>query len=164
MDDSPDRNVAEDLFPAKLIGDEKKRHSSFFRTVLDPTSEEADPYPQAPRVVDIPLDPITAGIVTESQSIAIFDLVFLRLNPFINLFDPFLHSFQYVRSKSPFLFTTLLTAGCKFFQPEQYKACKKLAQELAGRAFIEGWKSVETVQAFACLTYWHDPNDNVSFK
>lgn len=92
----------------------------------------------------------------------LFDAIFLRLNPFINLFDPQLHSVNYVRSKCPFLFTALITAGCKFFEPTLYKECVHLAHELAVRAFAEGWKRVEVVQAFACLTYWREQDDNVS--
>ncbi len=106
-------------------------------------------------------DPITAGIVNEKEVQDLFDLVFLRLNPFINMFDPTLHTVSYVRSRCPFLFTTLVMAGCKFFRPEKFKECQKLSQEYAIRAFSEGWKRVEVVQAFACLTYWKDPTDNV---
>jgi NDP-sugar pyrophosphorylase family protein len=106
-------------------------------------------------------DPITAGIIDEDEAKVLFDLIYLRLNPFINLFDPTLHSVPYVRSKCPFLFTTLIMAGCKFFKPEVFKQCQKLANEFAIRAFAEAWKRVEVVQAFACLTYWKDPDDNV---
>jgi hypothetical protein len=95
----------------------------------------------------------------ENQATVLFDLVFLRLNPFINLFDPALHSVHYVRSRCPLLFTTLLMAGAKFFKPEIYRPCQKLANDLAVRAFAEGWKSVEVVQAFACLVYWREPDD-----
>jgi hypothetical protein len=91
----------------------------------------------------------------------LFDAIFLRLNPFINLFDPTLHTPTYVRSKCPFLFTTLIMAGCKFFKAEKFKRCQKLANEFAIRAFAEGWKRIEVVQAFACLTYWKEPDDTV---
>jgi hypothetical protein len=50
-------------------------------------------------------------------------------------------------------------AGAKFFKPEMYRPCQKLANELAVRAFAEDWKSVEVVQAFACLVYWREPDD-----
>lgn len=106
-------------------------------------------------------DPITAGLISEDKAKMLFDAIFLRLNPFINLFDPQLHSVNYVRSKCPLLFTTLIAAGCKFFEPSLYKECLHLAHELAVRAFAEGWKRVEVVQAFACLTYWREQDDNV---
>ncbi|THH20938.1 hypothetical protein EW146_g495 [Bondarzewia mesenterica] len=169
-EDDGERN-GEGMFPAKLIRRENQRHS-FFKTILNPeheppaTSATSDKgntgAPYMASSISSPhelSDPVTAGIIDDGYAKVLFDLLFLRLNPFINLFDPALHSTSYVRSKSPFLFTTLIMAGCKFFKPEAYKACQKLAHEFAVRAFAEGWKSVEVVQAFACLTYWKEPDD-----
>jgi hypothetical protein len=166
-DEEPERND-DNIYPAKLIRRENRRNS-FFRTILNPQDApgpEPSPSrgslspPHAPAASGL-ADPVSAGIMDEEQARLLFDLLFLRLNPFINLFDPALHSVNYVRSKSPFLFTVLLMAGCKFFKPELFKQCQKLANDFAGKAFIEAWKSVEVVQAFACLTYWKDPDDNV---
>ncbi|KAG5645860.1 hypothetical protein DXG03_005202 [Asterophora parasitica] len=168
-EEDPDRND-ESIFPEKLIRRENQRNS-FFRTILNP--EEAPPssgHPNHSASLTPPTrlapvssglnDPITAGLITEEDAKVLFDVIFLRLNPFINLFDPALHSVAYVRSKCPFLFTTLIMAGCKFFRPEMFKQCQKLANDFAVRAFAEAWKRVEVVQAFACLTYWKDPDDN----
>ena len=169
--DDDDRNN-ESFFPAKLIRRENQRNS-FFRTILNPEESPAASGPSnrgtsytPPQIRLAPLpsglnDPITAGIISEEGAKMLFDLIYLRLNPFINLFDPALHSVTYVRSKCPFLFTTLIMAGCKFFKPEIFKPCQKLANDFAVRAFSEAWKRVEVVQAFACLTYWKDPDDNV---
>ncbi|KAF9475325.1 hypothetical protein BDN70DRAFT_257801 [Pholiota conissans] len=169
VDDEKDdfERVDEPLFPEKLIQENKR--NSFFRTILNPdtqpsaaprsTSFTPPPNTVTPVPVSIP-DPISLGYVTEKDVQDLFDLVFLRLNPFINLFDPTLHTVSYVRTRCPFLFTTIVMAGCKFFKPDKFKECQKLAQDLAVRAFAEGWKRVEVVQAFACLTYWKDPTDN----
>lgn len=172
IDDEDEDNDAGDdgMFPAKLIKRENRRHS-FFRTILNPEHEsptspsnsvlgESDLLRPAPTPSDLN-DPISAKIINEDDAKVIFDLVFLRLNPFVNLFDPALHSVTYVRSKCPLLFTTLIMAGAKFFRPEIYRDCQKLANDLAVRAFAEQWKRVEVVQAFACLTYWKEPDDNV---
>ncbi|KAI0029400.1 fungal-specific transcription factor domain-containing protein [Vararia minispora EC-137] len=162
--------------PAKLISKENQRQP-YFKTVLNsedsPTlsyqhrssavpAGRPSPYPYVipdPTLQPDIQDPISAGIVDEDNAKVLFDLIFLRLNPFINLFDPALHSVSYVRSRSPFLFTTLLMAGCKFFKPESFRQCQKMAHDLAVRAFAENWKSVEVVQAFACLCYWKEPED-----
>lgn len=167
-DDTSDR--AEDsIYPVNFIQQEHQRNS-FFRTILNPeetpSSSVRGSYspPQTPAAPTGLSDPVSAGIVDEEQAKVLFDLIFLRLNPFINLFDPSLHSVSYVRNKSPFLFTVLLMAGCKFFKPELFRQCQQLANEYAVQAFREGWKSVEVVQAFACLTYWKDPDDNVSCR
>ncbi|CAK5264068.1 unnamed protein product, partial [Mycena citricolor] len=173
----PDMDMDEDdeadsehraLFPAKLIRKENQRNS-FFRTILNPTESSSAVVALPSRPSYSPpattrptsySDPINTGILDEDGAKVLFDLVFLRLNPFINLFDPALHTVQYVRSKCPFLFTTLIMAGAKFFRAEIFKSCQKLAHELAVRAFADALKSVEVVQAFACLTYWKDPDDN----
>ena len=177
--DSQGRSPVE-LYPAKMI-----RKENFFKTILNnpedavpslssggfrgssrspPVSSPYHKHAQShssskPFSAPFGPDPITTGIMDENQATVLFDLVFLRLNPFINLFDPALHSVHYVRSRCPMLFTTLLMAGAKFFKPEMYRPCQKLANELAIRAFAEDWKSVEVVQAFACLVYWREPDD-----
>ncbi|KAF8892684.1 fungal-specific transcription factor domain-containing protein [Infundibulicybe gibba] len=168
-EEDADRND-EDVFPAKLIRRENRRNS-FFRTILNPEETPADnahisrsnSYTPPHRVAPIPAgleDPITAGLINEEEAQVLFDAIFLRLNPFINLFDPALHSVSYVRSKCPFLFTTLIMAGCKFFRAlALFKQCQKLANDFAVRAFAEAWKRVEVAQAFACMTYWLDPDD-----
>ncbi|KAG6833202.1 hypothetical protein H0H87_010265 [Tephrocybe sp. NHM501043] len=175
IDDEDDAEQNEEaIFPQGLIRRENQRNSSFFRTILNPEAESTSPNgqtnhncpltPPLARLAPMPdglNDPITAGIITEEDAKVLFDAIFLRLNPFINLFDPALHSVTYVRSKCPFLFTTLIMAGCKFFRHDLFKQCQKLANEFAVRAFAEAWKSVEVVQAFACLTYWKEPDDNV---
>lgn len=168
-DDDPDR-TEEAFFPEKLIRMENQRNS-FFRTILNPeeapatvpqrSSSFTPPQNATPAPTGLN-DPISAGIITESDAKMLFDAIFLRLNPFVCLFDPALHTVSYVRAKCPFLFTTLIMAGCKFFKAEKFKECQKLAHEFAVRAFAESWKRVEVVQAFACLTYWKDPDDTVS--
>jgi hypothetical protein len=170
-DEDPERSE-EVMIPAKMINKENKRQS-FFRTVLGP-EHETSPHsagpsayqPPPPRnivVSNTPIDPLTAGIVNEDDVKVLFDLLFLRLNPFINLFDPSLHTVNYVRSRCPFLLSTLIMAGCKFFKPELYKQCRKIAHEFAVLAFAEGWKRLEVVQAFSCLTYWKEPEETVRF-
>ncbi|EGO21638.1 hypothetical protein SERLADRAFT_351153 [Serpula lacrymans var. lacrymans S7.9] len=163
----------ESMFPAKLIRKENQRNS-FFRTILNPEHESPSTLlsqtsrnglANSQSLTPAPLpsglqDPISAGLIDETKAKVLFDAIFLRLNPFINLFDPALHSVAYVRSKCPFLFTTLIMAGCKFFEPSLYKECLKLAHDMAVRAFADAWKRVEVVQAFACLTYWREHDDN----
>ncbi|KAJ8483340.1 hypothetical protein ONZ45_g14640 [Pleurotus djamor] len=146
-DEEEDRNV-DGLFPAKLI---RKERNSFFRTILNPTETPASvesstnrqPYNPPPRPPTNGLnDPVAAGLIDEKEAQVLFDLIFLRLNPFINLFDPALHTVAYVRQRCPFLFTTLIMAGCKFFKPQLHQQIQKLANEFAVRAFQEQWKRV----------------------
>lgn len=187
LDDEYDREKTEEnIFPAKLIQKEQRKNS-FLKTILNP--EPYDPTtsrppsershtvddtrarsPHVPRHTSPPAsallglqtlqDPVAAGIMDERRAEILFDLFFLRLNPFINLFEPALHTVSYIRSRCPFLFTTIIMACCKFFAEELYRHVQQLANEFAVKAFAEGWKRVEVCQAFACLTYWRDPDDN----
>lgn len=179
MDYDDDEDAADpqdgQLFPAKMIRRESQRNE-YFRTVLN-TSDSAtranggeapdsmNNTGKLPSSMFAPeQDPISAGVMTEDQAKVLFDVFYLRLNPFINLFDPSLHTCQYVRAKSPFLFTAILMASSKFFRAEAFKQCQRMANELAIRAFAEGTRTVEVVQAFACMTYWKDPDDTVRLK
>ncbi|KAI0075803.1 hypothetical protein K474DRAFT_1663798 [Panus rudis PR-1116 ss-1] len=178
-DEESDKSC-EGMHPVNLIRKESERNS-FFKTILNPedadplrsaTSSQKSPSPTrsptaSPASVPFDLgglqDPITAGLITDRDARIFFDYFFIRLNSFINLFDPALHSVDYVRTVSPggqFLFTTIIMACCKFFRPNLYQDVRRLANEFAARAFLENCKSVEVVQAFACLTYWKEPNDD----
>lgn len=137
---------------------------------------------RAGRAVAREQDPVDEGLVTMEDAKELFELYavllplgtsvspntldyqtrfFQHLNPFICLFDPELHTVEHVRAKCPFLFTCLIMAGCKFWKRDKYKKCQMLASKLAVTAFSQGWKSVEVVQGFACMTYWKDPTDTV---
>ena len=102
--------------------------------------------------------PVATGIIPEADVSTYFDAFFVHLNPFINLFDPALHSPNCIRSRSSFLFTAMLMAGCKFFCSASYPAVRRLAHEWCVYTFGEGTKRGKTVQALACMTYW-DPRN-----
>ncbi|TFY64439.1 hypothetical protein EVJ58_g2615 [Rhodofomes roseus] len=172
------------MYPARVIK-QNSRNSSFFKTILNPADEAPvarssgasersfSQNPPSPHTSAQPStsvaslfadgqtlkDPVEAGLLAEDEVINLWDMFYLRLNPFINLFDPALHTYSYVRSKCPFLFTAFIMACCKFFKPEMYQPVLRLAHQFAVRAFAENWKRVEVVQAFACMTYWKEPDD-----
>ena len=173
------------MYPARVIK-QNERNSSFFKTILNPADEtpvprssgasdrsnsqhsRSPPYTksQPPTSTNSLFadsqtlkDPIEAGLLAEDEVKKYWDMFFIRLNPFINLFDPALHTYEYVRAKCPFLFTAFIMACCKFFKAEMYQPVLRLAHQYAVRAFAENWKRVEVVQAFACMTYWKEPDD-----
>lgn len=82
-----------------------------------------------------------------------------KLNPYISQLDPHLHSLKYVRQKSSFLLSAVLTAASKSFEPALYPSMLAHADKLFMEAFRRGDKSAETVQAIMVLTYWKEPND-----
>jgi hypothetical protein len=81
------------------------------------------------------------------------------LNPYICQLDPVLHTFDYVRQKSSFLFTTILTAAAKSFNIALYRDLHEYAEALLADGFRRGRKSVEIAQAVLILTYWKEPED-----
>ncbi len=153
--------VAEPARPPSGSPADRSSHYQPKAPSQSPTRSHGSPQPKpySGLFAYAPKDPVAASIIPEADVAKYFDAFFLRLNPFINLFDPALHSPDYVRSHSPFLFTTMLMACCKFFCPASYPAVRRLAHEWCVFAFAEGTESVETVQALACMTYWKEPAD-----
>lgn len=105
-------------------------------------------------------DPISKGVVNLHFATDLFEGFMKHLNPFISQLDPTLHTFQYVRGMSSFLFTAILAAAAKLLHPALRKTLLSHAEELFLESFRSGAKSVETVQAILILTYWKEPRDN----
>ncbi|KAJ5775579.1 uncharacterized protein N7511_000590 [Penicillium nucicola] len=106
-----------------------------------------------------PDDPIRCGLVSYELALRLFESFMTKLNPFVSQLDPHLHSFEYVRQKSSFLFGAILTAASKSFETSLYPSLHEHAEKLYMEAFRRGDKSAETVQAIMVLTYWKEPND-----
>lgn len=87
----------------------------------------------------------------------------LVLNPYISQLDPELHTFTYVRHKSAFLLSSILTAASKVFHPIVYAQLYEHSQDLSMLAFRRGNKNVEIVQAMLILTYWKESKDDRVF-
>ncbi|KAL1797961.1 hypothetical protein ACET3X_004567 [Alternaria dauci] len=105
-------------------------------------------------------DPISKGLVNLHFATELFGGFMKHLNPFISQLDPSLHTFQYVREASSFLFTSVLAASAKLLHPALQKPLLSHAEELFVQSFRCGSKSPETVQAILILTYWKEPRDN----
>lgn len=59
-------------------------------------------------------DPITEGILTEPAARALFDLFMHHCNAWSGVFDPSLHTHDFVRKRSSFLYTVLLYVGARY--------------------------------------------------
>ncbi|TKY89697.1 hypothetical protein EX895_001482 [Sporisorium graminicola] len=59
-------------------------------------------------------DPITEGILTEPAARALFDLFMHDCNAWSGVFDPSLHTHDFVRKRSSFLYTVLLYVGSRY--------------------------------------------------
>lgn len=58
-------------------------------------------------------DPITQGILSEPAARALFDLFMHHCNAWSGVFDPSLHTHDFVRKRSSFLYTVLLYVGAR---------------------------------------------------
>lgn len=82
-----------------------------------------------------------------------------RFNPWICQFDPELHTFAYVRKRSAFLLTSIVSAAAKVFNPSLRPSLQAHADRLFGESFSQGTKSAEVIHAILVLTYWKEPED-----
>jgi len=82
------------------------------------------------------------------------------MNPFICQFDPELHTFRYIRGRSPLLFSALLSAAAKVFSPSMYIKLHDHVESLLRDVLGSGQKSTEIVQGICLLTYWKEPSDS----
>ena len=70
-----------------------------------------------------------------------------------------MHTFEYVRQKSPLLFSAILGATAKFFNKEVFPSIWAHAQRLVSRVVEQGACSPPIIQALLILVYWKQPND-----
>ena len=74
-----------------------------------------DRNPLAAQASQPPLnDPITEGILTEPAARALFDLFMQHCNAWSGVFDPSLHTHDFVRKRSSFLYTVLVYVGARY--------------------------------------------------
>lgn len=105
-------------------------------------------------------DPIEKGFVNLHVATSLFDGFMKHLNPFISQLDPSLHTLQYVRETSSFLFATVLATAAKLLHPSLYCVLLSHAEGLFVESFRCGSKSPETIQAILMLTYWKKSDDS----
>ncbi|KAK1243451.1 hypothetical protein MKX07_004079 [Trichoderma sp. CBMAI-0711] len=146
------------LQPSGVLNQEAMRGKFSLRRILSTADGDVMEPPEA-FPPGRPEDPIEMGILSLSIAKSLFENFVLVLNPYISQLDPHLHTFFYVRQKSPFLFTAVLAMSAKTFNPIVYNALYDHAQHLYTEVFRNGLKSTEIVQAILILTYWKQPQD-----
>lgn len=112
--------------------------------------------------VDDAVDPITMDLVSLKEMQNLFDFFFNNVNPSNFIFDPFLHSLAYVRTRSKFLLTVIGAQAARMSEGdnnsvlaerlEQHWRVKLLPEILSG-----GYKSAEISQAFLLASLFHRP-------
>ncbi|CDR99062.1 hypothetical protein [Sporisorium scitamineum] len=112
------------------------------------------------------LDPVELGLVEIKELERLFDIFFARINPVLDLFDPFLHSVTFVRMRSAFLTTVISGMAARFSDtPQDAKLASTLdkhwQEKLLPMILLGGYKSVEISQAFLILTTYSRPTNRL---
>ncbi|KAI5303088.1 hypothetical protein KEM56_000044 [Ascosphaera pollenicola] len=110
--------------------------------------------------IDEQNDPVLRVLVNLPTAQGLFENFFQYMNPFICQFDPRLHTMKYIRTKSAFLFSSLLCAASKFFAPELYRGLYDHVEAQLKEIMPAGQKSTEIVQGILLMTYWKQPCDS----
>jgi hypothetical protein len=76
------------------------------------------------------------------------------------MLDPSLHTISYVRQRSAFLYSAILTVTTKVAQPSNYEAAAVFMKSLLGTMFADGVSGVEVVQTLAIVAFWGDSTDD----
>ncbi|KAI5475758.1 hypothetical protein MNV49_000887 [Pseudohyphozyma bogoriensis] len=140
----------------KLLG--ARTHSPPRRWIADAFSTEENvlPLPGEKTFEDV----VSASIVALADVDQLFAFYFTDLNPMSPVLDPILHTPDYVRRHSAFLYTSIITVAVKECHPALYPACLKYSKALLGQAFEHGISNLELVQAICVWTYWSDVVDD----
>lgn len=89
----------------------------------------------------------------------LFSLYFERINPFFSVLDPELHTPSKLIWANPFLFTVICATAARYYTArlDIYPLATDFAHDAAGKALIEGSKTVDVCQAFLILSVYPVP-------
>ncbi|KAL4738101.1 hypothetical protein BDV11DRAFT_216251 [Aspergillus similis] len=105
------------------------------------------------------IDPIDIGLVTLPEAESLFTFFYENLAHTRWGLDPLIHTVEFVRSKSAFLFTSIM-ATTALFLPSAAALSKRLSRHskfLASKVMQERLRSVEIVLAFMVNVPWIAP-------
>ncbi|KAF8264089.1 fungal-specific transcription factor domain-containing protein [Lactarius quietus] len=98
-----------------------------------------------------PPDILVHGLVTP-------ETFYTRINPFISVLEPKLHTPALTFSRCPFLFTVVCAIASRYSEkPEVYPIAMHFAKSAAANALVDGWKSVELCQAYILMSIYAVP-------
>ncbi|KAF7311314.1 hypothetical protein MKEN_01033100 [Mycena kentingensis (nom. inval.)] len=99
------------------------------------------------------------GLVVPEDVDKLFEIFYTLANPFIAILDPVLHTPASTFARCPFLFTVICAISSRFYpeKSEIYPIAMHFAKHSAATALIDGWKSVELVQAYILMSIFAVP-------
>ncbi|KAF8804042.1 hypothetical protein BYT27DRAFT_7194756 [Phlegmacium glaucopus] len=106
-----------------------------------------------------PPEILVHGLVKPEDVDKLFEIFYERVNPFISLLDPVLHTPASTFGRCPFLFTVICAISSRYYseKSEIYPIAMHFAKHSAANALIDGWKSVELCQAYILMSIYAVP-------
>ncbi|KAJ3730753.1 fungal-specific transcription factor domain-containing protein [Lentinula raphanica] len=106
-----------------------------------------------------PPEILVHGLVTPDDVDKLFEIFYERINPFISLLDPVLHTPSATFARCPFLFTVVCGISSRYYteKSEIYPIAMHFAKHSAANALIDGWKTVELCQAYILMSIYAVP-------
>ncbi|KAF8151772.1 fungal-specific transcription factor domain-containing protein [Crassisporium funariophilum] len=106
-----------------------------------------------------PPEILVHGLVKPEDVEKLFEIFYERVNPFISLLDPVLHTPASTFARCPFLFTVICAISSRYYteKSEIYPIAMHFAKHSAANALIDGWKSVELCQAYILMSIYAVP-------
>lgn len=119
-------------------------------------------------------DAVSQGLLPLSTARRLFHFFITHLNMWSMIMDPDLHTHDYVRRTSPFLYSVILHLTARFSMYDggddaqgvtqtQCRHLQVIAKNHAATVFIDGDRSVEAVQAFFLLATWKEHDDALTY-
>ncbi|KAF5391352.1 hypothetical protein D9757_002023 [Collybiopsis confluens] len=89
----------------------------------------------------------------------LFKIFFDKINPFFSILDSEMHTSAKLIWTCPFLFTVICSTASRYCpsKPGLYSLAKDFAREAAGKALVDGSKSVDICQAYLLLGVYPSP-------
>jgi hypothetical protein len=106
-----------------------------------------------------PPEILVHGLVAPEDVDKLFQIFFERINVFISILDPVLHTPASTFARCPFLFTVICAISSRYYteKSEIYPIAMHFAKHSAANALIDGWKSVELCQAYILMSIYAQP-------
>ncbi|KAF8530244.1 fungal-specific transcription factor domain-containing protein [Hysterangium stoloniferum] len=107
----------------------------------------------------MPPEILMHGLVTPDDVEELFKIFYERINPFISILDPTIHTPERTFGRCPFLFTVVCAIASRYYAPKAtiYKYAMHFAKTAAASSLIDGWKSVELCQAYLLMSVYSVP-------
>jgi hypothetical protein len=89
-----------------------------------------------------PPEILVHGLVAPKDVDVLFQTFFDKVNPFLGLLDPVLHTPATTFARCPFLFTVICAVSSRYYPPKSqiYPIAMHFAKHAAANALIDGWK------------------------